>query len=43
LRSLTLRLWDEKAKRLVGYRRMRQVRKQQRDELAARHQPPKGS
>jgi fatty acid desaturase len=39
LKSLTLRLWDEKAKRLVGYRRMRQLRNQHRAELAARQQP----
>ena len=43
LKSLTLRLWDEKAKRLVGYRRMRQVREQQKEEIAARHEPPKSS
>ena len=30
LRSLTLRLWDEKQKELVGYRRMREMRRQQR-------------
>ena len=40
LKSLTLRLWDEKSRRLVGYRRMRQVRQQQKDQFAARHEPP---
>lgn len=30
LKSLTLRLWDEETRRLVGYRRMRQVRRQQK-------------
>jgi acyl-lipid omega-6 desaturase (Delta-12 desaturase) len=43
LKSLTLRLWDEKARRLVGYRRMRQVRQQQKNRFAARHEPPDGS
>jgi acyl-lipid omega-6 desaturase (Delta-12 desaturase) len=43
LKSLTLRLWDEKARRLVGYRRMRQVRQQQKDQIATRHEPPDGS
>jgi omega-6 fatty acid desaturase (delta-12 desaturase) len=43
LRSLTLRLWDEKAGRLVGYRRMRHLRRRQKHALAARHEPPKRS
>jgi len=43
LKSLTLRLWDEKDRRLVGYRRMRQVRQQQKDQFAARHEPRDGS
>jgi acyl-lipid omega-6 desaturase (Delta-12 desaturase) len=30
MKSLTLRLWDEKAKELVGYRRMRELRRQQK-------------
>ncbi len=30
LKSLTLRLWDEKAKKLVGYGRMRQARRDQK-------------
>lgn len=30
LNSMTLRLWDEKARRLVGYRRMRELRKEHR-------------
>lgn len=30
LKSLTLRLWDEEARRLVGYRRMRQLRTERR-------------
>jgi len=46
LKSLTFRLWDEQAKRLVGYGRVRQLRRQQRQvrrqqrEFAARHEPP---
>jgi acyl-lipid omega-6 desaturase (Delta-12 desaturase) len=43
LKSLTLRLWDEKAQRLVGYGRMRQLRRQQKHKPAARHEPPKRS
>jgi len=30
LKSLRLRLWDEATRKLVGYTRMRQVRKEQR-------------
>ena len=30
LKSLFLRLWDEQLQKLVGYRRMREVRRQQR-------------
>ena len=37
-KSLTFRLWDEKRKKLVGYRRMRQVRKEQNERLT--HRPP---
>ena len=43
LRSLSLRLWDEKAGRLVGYRRMRHLRRRQIRAPAARHDSPKGS
>ena len=39
MKSLALRLWDEKAKRLVGYGRMRQLRKEQRDRAASGGQP----
>ncbi|MCX6848198.1 MAG: fatty acid desaturase, partial [Verrucomicrobia bacterium] len=38
LRSLSLRLWDEQLGRLVGYRHMRQVRKER---AAAAHQGPR--
>lgn len=31
LKSLTLRLWDEQARKLVGYRRMRELRKEHRE------------
>ena len=31
LKSLKFRFWDEPAKKLVGYRRMRQLRREQRD------------
>jgi omega-6 fatty acid desaturase (delta-12 desaturase) len=31
LRSLNMRFWDEAAKKLVGFRRMRQLRKEQRE------------
>ena len=34
LKSLTFRLWDEKSKKLVSYRRMRQVRKEQTNSSA---------
>lgn len=38
LKSLTFRLWDEKHKKLVGYRRLRQLRKEARlQRAAARH------
>lgn len=39
LKSVPLRLWDEKAKRLVGYGRMRQLRAEQRDRSESRHTP----
>ena len=32
-KSFTFRLWDEKRKKLVGYRHLREIRKQQRREL----------
>jgi len=35
LKSLTFRLWDEQRRKLVGYGRLRAVRKQQRQALAA--------
>ena len=35
LRSLTFRLWDEQRRRLVGYGRLRAVRRQQREALSA--------
>lgn len=35
MKSLTLRLWDENQRKLVGYRRMRQIRREQRE--AASH------
>lgn len=31
LKSLSLRLWDEQQKKMVGYRRMREVRREQRE------------
>ena len=40
LKSLSLRLWDENAKRLVGYGRMRQLRAEQRDRPVPRQPPP---
>lgn len=40
LKSLPLRLWDEKAKRLVGYGRMRQLRAEQRLRPVPRQPPP---
>ena len=49
LKSLSFRLWDEQARRLVGYGRVRQVRRQQRQlrrqqrQFAARHEPPKAT
>lgn len=36
LKTLALRLWDEEAKKLTGYRKMRQRRKKQRDDLEKR-------
>ena len=39
-KSLTFRLWDEKRKKLVGYRRMRQVRKENNQHLAQGSQSP---
>lgn len=36
LKSLFLRLWDEQHRKLVGYRRMREVRRQQRASADAR-------
>lgn len=36
LKSLVLRLWDEQHQKLVGYRRMREVRRQQAEEKAQR-------
>jgi len=39
LRSLSLRLWDEQSKKLVGYRRMRQIRRE-KHEQSNREQPP---
>jgi acyl-lipid omega-6 desaturase (Delta-12 desaturase) len=35
LKSLAFRLWDEQQRKLIGYRRLRQIRKQQKQ--AARH------
>jgi omega-6 fatty acid desaturase (delta-12 desaturase) len=49
LKSLSFRLWDEQARRLVGYGRVRQVRRQQRQlrrqqrQFTARHEPPKAT
>ena len=40
LKSLTFRLWDEKRKQLVGYRRMRQVRKETNDQRASEPTTP---
>ncbi|MGH8528870.1 MAG: fatty acid desaturase [Nevskiales bacterium] len=40
LHSLTLRLWDEKTRRLVGYGRMRELRRAQR-ERSTLGQPPR--
>lgn len=38
LKSLTLRLWDEQSRKLVSYRRMRELRKEHRE----RQRPPPG-
>lgn len=35
MKSITLRLWDENEKRLVGYRRMRELRREQRKRAAS--------
>jgi hypothetical protein len=35
MKSLALRLWDERAKKLVGYARMRQLRKEQLQDMSA--------
>jgi acyl-lipid omega-6 desaturase (Delta-12 desaturase) len=39
LKTATLRLWDEKAKRLVGYRHMRELRRQQAALATSRETP----
>jgi len=39
LKSLNFRLWDEQRKKLVGYRQMRQIRKEQKALLRAGHRP----
>jgi omega-6 fatty acid desaturase (delta-12 desaturase) len=41
MKSLAFRLWDERAKKLVGYRRMRQIRREQKHQPADR-KPPAG-
>lgn len=38
-KSLTLRLWDEQSRKLVGYRRLRELRKEHRER---RRRPPGG-
>jgi len=43
LKSLTLRLWDEQRHKLVGYRRMREVRQQEREKCAAAGKTARGS
>jgi len=35
MKSLAFRLWDERAKKLVGYPRMRQLRKEQQEDTSA--------
>jgi len=35
MKSLAFRLWDERAKKLVGYARMRQLRKEQQQDVSA--------
>jgi omega-6 fatty acid desaturase (delta-12 desaturase) len=35
MKSLAFRLWDERAKKLVGYARMRQLRKEQQQDMSA--------
>jgi len=39
LKSLAFRLWDERAKKLVGYRRMHQIRREQKNQPAAGKPP----
>ncbi|HUP90933.1 MAG TPA: fatty acid desaturase [Solimonas sp.] len=40
LKSLTLRLWDEKSRKLVGYRHARQVRRAQQEQRGSGRRPP---
>jgi omega-6 fatty acid desaturase (delta-12 desaturase) len=40
LKSLAFRLWDEPGKKLVGYARMRQLRKEQQSRTGGERQPP---
>lgn len=40
LKSLAFRFWDEKAKKLVGYRRMRQLRKEHKRESGPEDKTP---
>jgi omega-6 fatty acid desaturase (delta-12 desaturase) len=39
MKSLAFRLWDERAKKLVGYRRMHQIRREQKNPPAAGKPP----
>ncbi|MDB5978750.1 MAG: hypothetical protein JWR07_5510 [Nevskia sp.] len=40
LKSSTLRLWDEKARKLVGYKRAKQIRKEQKERARSGPRPP---
>ncbi len=43
LKSLTFRLWDEQSKKLVGYRRMREVRREKKEQERLRATTPPAS